>query len=88
MATPTDVDIFNRVIDPANPSLTAEAARALLELSFREADHERMALLARRSNDGTITPEERTELEGYVFVGDVLSLLKAKARASLGKHAA
>jgi len=47
-----------------------------------------MALLARRSNDGTITPEERTELEGYVFVGDVLSLLKAKARASLGKHAA
>src|SRR4051812_6104719 len=84
----TEADIFSRVIDPTNPSLTPQAAQALLDLSFSERDHSRMAELARKSNEGTITADDRRELQGYVFVGDVLSMLKAKARASLHKPAA
>jgi hypothetical protein len=86
MATASEAEIFSRVIDPSNPTLTAEAARAILQLGYSEADHARTEELARKSNEGTLTPDERRELEGYVFVGDVLSMLKSKARLSLNRH--
>lgn len=82
----TEVDIFSRLIDPSNPSLTRDGARAILELNYRESDHARTSELARKSNEGTLTPDERRELEGYVFVGDVLALLKSKARLSLSRQ--
>ena len=86
MATVIEAEIFSRVIDPANPTLTPEAARAVLQLGFVDRDHRRMAELSEKSNDGTLTEGERQELEGYVFVGDVLAMLKSKARASLQRH--
>ena len=86
MASVTEADIFSRVIDPSNPTLSREAAEALLQLGYAESDHARMAELAQKSNEGTLSPEERRELESYVFVGDVLALLKSKARLSLQKR--
>lgn len=81
-----EADILSRVIDPANPTLTPQAAEGILSLSYSEADHQRMQELAAKSNDGTLSEEERRELEGYVFVGDLLAMLKSKARQSLRKH--
>jgi hypothetical protein len=86
MALVTEADVFGRLIYASNPTLTPEAASGILQLGYAEADHARMAELAGKSNDGTLTPEERRELESYVFVGDVLSLMKSKARLSLRKH--
>ena len=86
MATVTEVDIFSRLIDASNPTLTPDAAAGILQLGYSEADHARMAELAGKSNGGVLTPDERRELESYVFVGDVLSLLKSKARLSLRKQ--
>ncbi len=86
MSAITEADIFNRIIDPSNPTLTPEAAKALLQFGYSEVDHARMAELAEKSNDGSLTPDERRELESYVFVGDVLSMLKSKARLSLQRH--
>ena len=86
MALITEADVFSRLIDASNPTLTPEAAAGILQLGYSEADHARMAELAGKSNAGTLTPEERRELESYVFVGDVLSLMKSKARLSLRKH--
>ncbi len=83
MPTETEADIFSRVIAPSNPSLSLDGAKAILELGFTAQDYARMAELARRSNEGSITDEERREFEGFVFVGDVLSMLKSKARLSL-----
>ena len=83
MATVNEADIFSRVIDPSNPTLTPDAAKAVLQLSYGEADHARMAELACKSNEGMLTPDERRELESYIFVGDVLAMLKSKARISL-----
>ena len=85
MATITEADIFSRLIDPSNPTLTREAAAGILQLSDPEADHARMAELARKSDNGAMKTDERRELESYVFVSDVLSLLKSKARLSFGK---
>jgi hypothetical protein len=86
MANVTEADILSRLIDPSNPSLTPDAARALLQLQYADSDHARMEELATKSNQGVLSPEERRELESYVFVGDVLALLKSKARLSLRKH--
>jgi len=79
----TEIDIFSRLIDASNPTLTPEAAAGILQLAYTEADHARMALLAAKSNEGVLTSDEQRELESYVFVGDVLSLLQSKARLSL-----
>lgn len=81
-----EADIFSRVIDPLSPTLAPAAAEAILALGYTEADHTRMAELAGKSNQGTLSATERRELEGYVFVGDVLSMLKSKARLSIRKH--
>ena len=83
MRLTTEVDILARVIDPANPTLTADAAKAILQLDYTDADRERAAALAQKSNEGTLSTEERRELEGFVFVGDILAILKSKARLSL-----
>ncbi len=82
----TEADVFNRLIDASNPTLTPDAAAGILQLGYSEADHRRMAELAEKSSEGALSPEERREFESYVFVGDVLSLLKSKARLSLREH--
>ena len=82
----TEADIFGRVVDASNPTLTPEVARALLTFDFSESDHARMADLARKSNEGSLDVDERREFESYVFVGDVLALMKSKARMSLRKQ--
>jgi hypothetical protein len=86
MAGDLEADIFSRIIDPANPTLTPQAAQGILTLGYTESDHKRMAELAAKSNASDLTAEEHRELESYVFVGDVLALMKSKARLSLQKH--
>jgi hypothetical protein len=66
--------------------MTPEAARAILQLGYPETDHARMAELARKSNEGELTADERDELKGYVLVGEVLAMMKAKAHLSLRAH--
>jgi hypothetical protein len=39
--------------------------------------------LAQKNREGTLSEAERQELEAYVKVGDVLSLLHLKAKRSL-----
>jgi hypothetical protein len=57
-----------------------EVAHYFLELRFSERDLSRMNELAEKNRQGLLSEAERQELEGYVKVGDVLSLLHLKAR--------
>jgi hypothetical protein len=83
-ATPTsEAAIWTRIIEPEKNGLTPEAARSLLELTFSEKDKSRMNELAEKNREGLLTGAERRELEDYVKVGDVLSLIHLKARKSL-----
>jgi hypothetical protein len=59
-------------------------AKAILETKFSENDHRRMAVLAARSNEGTLTEDEKEELETYVRLGNMLALMHSKARLWLG----
>ncbi len=75
--------VWSRVMEQEKHNLSPKAARALLEIRFSKADKARMNHLARKNQEGLLSDKERGELEAYVKVGDVLSLLHLKARKSL-----
>ena len=68
-------------IDPE--SLSPGTARKLLELSFSRPQQERVALLSEKAQEGTLTPAEQEELDEYIRVGTLLSILQSKARRTL-----
>jgi hypothetical protein len=86
MAGATQIDLLARLVDEANPTFTPDVARTILQIDYSEVDHARMADLAAKSNEGLLSDDEREELQSYVLVGDLLSLLQSKARLSLKKH--
>ena len=61
----------------------AEAAEFLLAVDFEESDQMRMLHLAERANTGTLTAEEQIEFDGYLHVGNLLAVMKSKARLAL-----
>jgi hypothetical protein len=80
---PSEAEIIDRVIMPENPDFSAEAARAILRLQFDRDSTKRIRQLLRKNNRGTISAEERIELERYLRVGQLLDLLQAKAHLRL-----
>jgi hypothetical protein len=83
VTTKGEAAIWARIMEPEANGLSPEAARSLLALKFSAQDISRMGELAAKNREGQLSPEERQELESYVKVGDVLSLLHLKARKSL-----
>jgi hypothetical protein len=59
-------------------------ARYLLGLGFGDRDRERMHDLATRNQDDALTPAEKDEMMAFARVGTVISILKSKARRTLG----
>jgi hypothetical protein len=83
VTTAIEAAIWSRIIQPEKNGMSPEAARFFLELQFNERDLSHMNELAEKNRQGLLSEAERQELEGYVKVGDVLSLLHLKARKSL-----
>jgi hypothetical protein len=84
--TPTgtsEVAIFGRILEPEQATLSAAAARAILALSFSQADQARMRQLSAKAQLRTLTPDEQDEINNYERAGHLLSLMKSKARRSL-----
>lgn len=79
-----EAKIINRVIAPERASLAKKVAEAILALGFNETDRRRMDKLAKKAQEGSLSPQERLEAESYERVGHFLSLLKSKARRSIG----
>ena len=79
-------DLLDRLLRPNDATLSAELAAFFLNLDFDASERSRIDALAEKSNSGTLTADERAEYEWYVLLGDLLSLLQIKARASLRKH--
>jgi len=80
-------EIWERIIEPNKAHLARSQAKAILEMKFQARDVARMNSLARRSNNGTLTPSQRVELENYVQIGHVLTILHSKARSALQARA-
>jgi hypothetical protein len=82
-ASTSEVAILSRVLEPDKPTLSPEAARALLALDFSRADKERMRELSAKAREGTLTPAEQAATDNYERVGHMLNILQSKARRSL-----
>jgi hypothetical protein len=82
-ASKTASAIWGRIVKPDQATLTPELARAILKLDFAPEDHERVAILSAKAQKGSLTPQERAELEEYLRVNSELMMLQSKARLSL-----
>ena len=72
--------------EPVTTVFTPELAEKIVSLQPDPKVVARVTELAGKSDDGTLTDEERNELEKLVDAGDFISLFKAKARRYLAEH--
>jgi hypothetical protein len=79
----SELAILSRVLEPEKPSLSAAAARGILDLGFNRADQERMHQLSAKAQGGTLSRREQAELNNFERVGHLIGLLQSKARRSL-----
>ncbi len=80
----SEMAILRRIVDPEQPFLSPEAARAIMRLDFSASDRARMNALAAKNRAGKLTAGDEQELNNYIRVGQTLGILQSKARRSLG----
>ena len=78
--------IWARLIQMPKEPISPEVARYLLSIEFSEGDHARMQELMDKSNEGTLTPDEDSELDSYVNIANVLSVMHSRARVALRSY--
>lgn len=74
---------MDKLLDQLSGCLNAEAARRVVELKIDDETQARVAALGEKANEGLISPEELEEYKSYVEIGDVITILKLKARKLL-----
>ena len=79
----SEMEIFRRIVDAEHTVFSAEAAQAMLRLTFSPSDRERMNELAAKNRQGKLSAREEEELDNYIRVGQTLGILQSKARRSL-----
>ena len=79
---------LDRLLDPLTDVFTPEVASAIVELHADSELETHVAELRRKANDGTLTLAEEAEYKDFVEAIDVISIIQAKARHFLAKHAA
>jgi hypothetical protein len=83
-ATDDEVSILARFLTNGDGPLPKNLARYILKLTISERDKARMHELAVRNQDDDLAPAEKKEMHDFGRAAAVLSILKSKARRSLG----
>jgi hypothetical protein len=78
-----EADIWARLVRANHAALSADLAKFLLSIDFAEEDEERMQELADRSSAGSLTIQERAEMDGYLHIANFLAVLQSNARVAL-----
>lgn len=84
---PSETAVLARLIRPDADDSQPRAAEAWLSVRFETHDRDRTHELPAQSQDDTLTPVEREELENKPRANSFLGLMRAKARRSLEHHA-
>ena len=79
--------VLDRILEPVGRALNPEAARKLVGVRLDAKTQAHINRLARKCNEGRLTPEERSEYATYVSAIDFVAILQAKARALLARSA-
>jgi hypothetical protein len=80
-----EVTILARILGNGSGKLPKDLSRYILGLQISERDKARMHELAVRNQDDDLTPEEKEEMHAFGKAASLLSILKSKARRTLGK---
>jgi hypothetical protein len=83
MSSSVELEIVKRILRPEAGDMSVDVARYFLGVRLSDFDRERMTELGIKANRGTIAQDEKGELDSYIRVCDLLSILQAKARLSL-----
>ena len=76
--------ILARFLGNGDGQLPKDVARYILDLHVSERDKARMHDLAVRNQDDALTPAEKEEMHAFGKATTLLSILKSKARRTLG----
>lgn len=79
----THAEILRKVFDVPGHGMTGPLAESILALDFPEVDAARATELNEKANDGTLTEDERAELDAYANISDLLAYWQSKARQVL-----
>jgi hypothetical protein len=77
-------DVWKRLVSPLD-DLTPAAARAILRLKLSPRDQSRVQRLCSKGSEGKLSAEEKEELDLFVQIGNLITLMHSKARLAL-KH--
>jgi hypothetical protein len=80
--------IPQQLVDQLSQCFTSEGARKLVELRADPETQARVAELADKCTEGTLTLDEQSEYDAYVYAANFIALLQAKARARLAHNPA
>lgn len=75
--------VDDSLLECAARCLDASTVRALRELRLGEGAKARLDLLARKANEGQLTPDEASEYDRFIELGDIIATLRLKAERQL-----
>jgi len=73
-----------RLLGNGESPLPSSMARYILRLNFSGRDKARIHKLTQRNQQDELSPDEKDELIAFTKAGSILSILKSKARRTLG----
>ena len=79
-------DYLNLFLEPVTAAFTPEIARVFADLPPRADLQSLVDDLAKKANDGTLTPAEEAKYKSIVDAADVIAILQLKARRFLKDH--
>jgi hypothetical protein len=83
-AAENEVTILARILGNGRGKLPRDLARYILGVGFSDRDKARMHDLAARNQHDALSAAEKDELSAFGKAGDLLAILKSKARRTLG----
>ncbi len=78
----TEAAILARLIQ-SRTEMDSHVARYLLSLDFEPEDVDRMNLLAEQAREGGLSADEEAELDSYLHVGNLLTIMQSRSRVYL-----
>ena len=79
-------NILDYYFEPLTTVFNREIAESIVNQPLDPRLAARVVELGQKSQDGTLTDEERDEYQTIIDAGDMISLLKSKARHFLDEH--
>ena len=83
MVAELETGIWRRLTEPSWDSLSPQAAEGILRLQFDRSDIDRMHQLSALAQESSLTQAQQEELETYMRIGRMVSILQAKARLAM-----